>query len=329
MDPAQIYIHFPFQEGPAGGGNNFLKGLAEQFAQSGNLASSAALANFILFNSHHDIKTLIGLKSKHPTKYFLHRVDGPMSTYTGSHDRRDRIVSMANHTLADGTIFQSNWSRQENEKLGLITDKNNTVIYNAADPAIFFPTEQQIELNNRKIKLVTTGVSSNPNKGLDALRFLDQTLDYNRFTFSFIGTPPSSFKNISIIPPVTNKNLGKLLREQDIFIFPSRYEACSNSLIEALSCGLPSIVFGGTSNIELVRDKRLHFTVPEEIPNIIQNVIPEYANFRREIQILTRKRVAQEYVTFADSLKGNVNPKKLIFGKLQLLRLKLFMNRIV
>ena len=155
MDPAQIYIHFPFQEGPAGGGNNFLKGLAEQLAQSGNLASSLDLADFILFNSHHDIKTLIGIKSKHPTKYYLHRVDGPMSIYTGSNDRRDRIVSMANNTIADGTIFQSNWSRQENEKLGVITPKIAR-LFTMLPIQQFFPTERSLELNNQKIKLVTT-----------------------------------------------------------------------------------------------------------------------------------------------------------------------------
>lgn len=329
MTPVQIHIHFPFQETAAGGGNNFLRSLAEEFAQSGNLASSVEQADVILFNSHHDIKGLIGIKKKYPIKKFLHRVDGPMSVYTSRKDRRDSIVSMANNSIADGTIFQSHWSRQENEKLGLVSTKNSIVIYNAADPAVFFPAANRQEFKNQKIKLVTTGVSANPNKGLEALRFLDQALDFERFTFSYIGTPPTAFKNIVVLPPVPNKNLGALLRDQHIFIFPSKFEACSNSLIEALSCGLPSVVFGGTSNIELVRDKRLHFTVPEEIPSIIENLISQYDNFKGDIKILTRQKVAEEYVSFADSLKRLQESQEFGLVKSQLFKLKLLMNRIL
>ena len=54
----------------------------------------------------------------------------------------------------------------------------------------------------------------------------------------FVGNSPIEFKNIEIIPPVKSKKLSKLLSKNDYFFTASRDDPCSNSLLEALSCGL-------------------------------------------------------------------------------------------
>jgi len=64
-------------------------------------------------------------------------VDGPIRLYNNSHDFRDHVTAAANRLLADGTIFQSVWSKAQNRAMGFPANQHETVIGNAPDPSIF------------------------------------------------------------------------------------------------------------------------------------------------------------------------------------------------
>ncbi|EKD47359.1 MAG: glycosyl transferase, group 1 [uncultured bacterium] len=51
---------------------------------------------------------------------------------------------------------------------------------------------------------------------------------------------------------MSSRRLAKVLRQHDIYITASRNEACSNALIEALTCGLPTLFLNDSSNPEVV-----------------------------------------------------------------------------
>ena len=46
--------------------------------------------------------------------------------------------------------------------------------------------------------------------------------------------------------------LSNELRENDIFIFASKKEACSNAFIEAANCGLPAVALNDGGNPEIL-----------------------------------------------------------------------------
>ena len=105
-------------DGPWGGGNQFLKALKYTFEAKGYYENDPIQADAFLFNSHHNLKKVIKLKRKYPNKIFIHRVDGPMAYRGRSGKKIDKQIFRINSLLADGTVFQSEWSRRESYKKG-------------------------------------------------------------------------------------------------------------------------------------------------------------------------------------------------------------------
>lgn len=96
----------------------------------------------------------------------------------------------------------------------------------------------------------------------------------------FIGNIPISFKNIEYVKPLTSKELANFLHESDIYIIGSKKDACSNSLIEALSCGLPCVVLNDGGNPEIVTHGGELFNTFEECINKIQLIKNNYDYYR-------------------------------------------------
>ena len=77
----KVYILNTLVKGPYGGGNQFLKVLRKKWELENKYTSDPNKADFILFNSHQSLNDVIKLKIKYPEKLFLHRIDGPISSY--------------------------------------------------------------------------------------------------------------------------------------------------------------------------------------------------------------------------------------------------------
>ena len=125
----KVHILFEFKEGPWGGGNQFLKSLKKYLLSISAYDENVATTQVILFNSHQCIGEVVKAKLNHPEKVFIHRIDGPIRLYSRTNDKRDNVVSAANKYLADATVFQSEWSRQQNHRLGLHQKSFEMVIF--------------------------------------------------------------------------------------------------------------------------------------------------------------------------------------------------------
>ncbi len=95
----KINIVYNISDAPTGGGNQFLRALAESFRRSGHYTETPEQAQCILFNSHHCIAEVLELKKRFPEKVFVHRVDGPMRLYNSPSDNRDFITNAAGALL--------------------------------------------------------------------------------------------------------------------------------------------------------------------------------------------------------------------------------------
>ncbi|MFC1907133.1 methyltransferase domain-containing protein [Chloroflexota bacterium] len=319
MQP-KIHILYKFVEGPWGGGNQFLKALRGYFRKMGVCSESSEDADVILFNSHHCLDEVLKVKRKCPSKIFIHRVDGPVS-YIGGRDRAlDEIIFNFNTLIADGTIFISGACRKNNYEIGIRKCPYETTIMNAPDPTIFGP-EGKRPLDGDKIKLVATSWSGNVMKGFDIYQFLDEHLDFNRYEMTFVGNSPVEFKNIKWIKPVPSGELANILREHDIYITASRFEALSQALIEALHCGLPVVARNIAAFQEAIGKSGEFFEDERGVIKAIEKIAQGYSHYQARINVPALNEVGQKYYEFAQTiyesyLNGSYNPKPISLLKI-------------
>jgi len=267
---ADLAVFHEFMPAPYGGAHQFLRALCAELERRGfSLANNAIPpgTRACLYNSFNfDFDRL--RRFARAGCRMVHRVDGPISAYRGRDDGIDRLICDINQELADATIFQSAYSLERHRQLGLRFTAPR-VIHNAADPAIFNTEGREPFSRDRKIRLISTSWSDNPNKGGAVYKWLDDHLDWTRFEYTFVGRSAVAFDRIRSLPPQRSHDVASLLRGHDVFIAASLYDPCSNALVEALSCGLPAIYADSGGHPELVGDAGFAFSHPEEIPPLL------------------------------------------------------------
>jgi hypothetical protein len=237
-------------------------------------------------------------QSEQERPLMIHRVDGPIALYRDMPDdpTDKKIVKFNQELPADKTIFQSRYSMEAHEVLGLDL-KSPKIIMNAVAPDIFYPAEHRAGPRGRKVRLISTSWSSNPNKGEETYKWLDQHLDWSRYEYTFMGRTKATFGNISIVEPQDSHAVADELRRHDIYIAASRNDPCSNALLEALACGLPAIYAASGGHPEIVGDAGFGFSAQEEIPDLLDRLMDEYEQRRERIAIPTLARVADQYLS--------------------------------
>jgi len=295
MNEPKMHINYRTTKGPWGGGNQFLKALKKQIKKMGRYSKSLNNADVVLFNSHHDLDAISGLKNKLSNKMWVHRIDGPISLIRRKDELVDNEIFKINNEIANVSIFQSQWSLSSTLKLGY-NPIYPIVIHNASDPEIFNTLNRILFSDKRKIRIISSSWSDNPRKGGQIYRWLDRNLDFERFEYSFVGRCSEPLSRIRVIEPVDSSTLALYLRSHDIYITASDNDPCSNALIEALSCGLPTIYYNRGGHSEIVGQGGLGFNNPDEIPDLLLRIMDNYDQYTGLISIPTIIQVANKYI---------------------------------
>lgn len=236
-----------------------------------------------------------------PGMRYVHGIDRPMVPVCdncGDHDWQSC------HQAARISVMPSEWSLIEAIDRGL-HPVNPVLIYNAADPAIFYPARDRRPHAGRKLKLISTSSLENP-KGGSVYQWLDDNLDWSQFEYTFVGRVDEPLRNIQVVPPVTSRKLARILRSHDIYITAGDDDPCFNALIEAMSCGLPAVYLGGSGYSELVSFGGLGFERPEEIPALLDAIAEDYDAFRRLAVAPNLGEIAQRYAECFDLVCGRL-----------------------
>jgi glycosyltransferase involved in cell wall biosynthesis len=319
----KIHILYKFREGPWGGGNQFLKALRDYLKKHDLYEEDFDKADAVLFSgfpfqTEYYFKKLFRFKRKNPSKLVIYRRDGPISLIRGKDEVLDKILTLFSSIVADGIIFQTEWSRGKNQKLFGMKSQNEAVIFNAPDNTIF--NRKGKAPRKEKIKLIATSWSSHWRKGFKVYQYLDEHLDFSKYEMTFVGNSPVEFKNIIHKEPVDSKKLASIIKEHDLFITASKTDPCSNSLIEALSCGLPAVVYNDGGHPELVGKGGEVFNDNEEALKKIELVAKNYKDYQANLSAFKFERAGKEYVDFIKGIfdsaeKNEYNTKQMTLDR--------------
>lgn len=294
---ADLSIFQQFAPSPAGGGHQFLRALWREAESRGLKVENNSISRTTracLFNSFNfDERRLRRLRRA--SVLYVHRVDGPIDVYRGHDDGVDRRIWQISQEFADKTIFQSRYSLEKHLELGM-EFKNPQVVTNAVDPAIFQVQGREPFSRQRKTRLIAVSWSDNPRKGAPVYAWLDEHLDWERFEFTFVGRSPLKFKNIRVVAPVPSNELAHILRQHDLYITASQNDPCSNSLLEALSCGNPAIYLKSGGHPEIAKQAGLGFDSAEEIPALLEQLAADYETYQSQIDIPSIQTVTSQYL---------------------------------
>ncbi|MCX7164742.1 MAG: glycosyltransferase [Rhodocyclales bacterium] len=307
-DKLQCHILFTFREGPWGGCNQFLTALREELRASGNWVESPEAADVILIDSFNDARAAIRWKRRLPAIPFVHRVDGPISTYRGGDFYVDRLIHAIGSRLAEGVVFQSQYSKDANLSLGMPHPRFSCVVNNAAHQEHFWP--RRSVSGDARIRIIAVSWSSHWNKGFDVYSYLDRHLDFSRYSMTFVGNSPVPFSNIRHIPPQDLSALGELLRGSDIYVTASRHESCSNSLLEALACGLPAVAIRSGGNPEVLGPGGELFSGTDDVIACIEAVAENPEKYRAAIPVRKISDVASAYLSFFEDIHLRARPAR-------------------
>jgi glycosyltransferase involved in cell wall biosynthesis len=297
VERPQLTIEHRFRPAPYGGSNQFLTALRGELHRRGLRVSDAAFGprtRACLLHSY--LVDVPEVRAALPAGCrVVHRVDGPIALYRGRDDGADRRIVEINSALADATIFQSRWSLEASSGLGLEL-REPVVIPNAVDPGIFHPPPSREPLGGRKVRLITTSWSDNPNKGGETYRRLEALLDWDRFEWTFVGRIGVPLERIRVVPALPSNEVAGLLREHDVFLTASLSDPASNALLEALACGLPAVHAASGGHAEIAGDAGLAFSEAEEVPSLLERLVVEYEARHHRIRIPTLAETADRYL---------------------------------
>lgn len=230
----------------------------------------------------------LGLLSKKGNTKIVFRVDGLRSYYAGAISSTDKLL-LDNFSYADGIVFQSEYSNRCFKKHLDLCPTHIEIIQNGADQTLFYPQNISLDAMDH-VKLVSSSWSVNSNKGFNLISAFSKL---NNVSVSHIGRWPkeTAIENVKLLGSMEEEQIAAELRQHHFLLFPSKNEACSNTVIEALSSGLPVLYHpsGGTS--EQCKREQFGMPIPDcssiidmmVLREFIDQAIENYADLRKRI----------------------------------------------
>jgi len=202
-------------------------------------------------------------------------------------------------------------SQQLQENYG-VSPERITVIHTPVDTELYRPWSESQDPPRTKLRETIAGSSDLPvclfvslnhrRKGLDALLDIWKDIEAELW---IVGEPLSSAYQEKIQAEELNKRvhyLGKrkdlpqLYRAADLFLHPTLYDACANTVLQSMASGLPGIISSSDGAVDFIEDGQTGFllkdpTDREELRHLIQSALAKSDEDRSAIAAKARERM--------------------------------------
>jgi glycosyltransferase involved in cell wall biosynthesis len=200
----------------------------------------------------------------------VHRLDGRAKSLVKIYNKDE--VNRKVNKLADWTIFQSKYVKEHTtntvhtifgwEPPICQNTKNSSIIYNGVDREIFNENGDWVDLKG-EFNILHVSFTAGIRKGLKDVLEIAKLLKNNpEFHFYLIGRQDQDlfcgrlirkFDNITHLGVIIDRTkLATYLRSCQALLFPSKNDYCPNTVLEAMSCGLPVCYHDSGGTPELV-----------------------------------------------------------------------------
>ena len=178
------------------------------------------------------------------------------------------------YDLISGVICVSSKNKDESISLGLTKPEKCVVVPNAVDTSVFKTMDKREcreALNIQENSFVVAFVGwFNNRKGVlrvsDAIKKLeDKTV---KSIFIGDGEQQPDCDGILFKGPVAHNDIPVYLNAADIFVLPTLQEGCCNSIVEAISCGLPIVSSDKAFNWDILNDTNSIMVNPNNVDEI-------------------------------------------------------------
>lgn len=178
-----------------------------------------------------------------------------------------------------GVICVSTKNKDESIFWGLTTADKCVILPNAINESEFYHMDKKScreELGIPQDAFVVGQVGTICNrKGQgrvsDAIKKLDDKGIYSFFLGRCQDNIPDC-PNIIKLGFTDHKNVAKYLNAADVYVFPSLAEGCSNSIVEAMACGLPIISSDLPFNYDILDDTNSIMLDPSSVDSIAEAI---------------------------------------------------------
>ncbi|MDG1143882.1 MAG: glycosyltransferase family 4 protein [Burkholderiales bacterium] len=250
--------------------------------------------------------------------------------YSGDWRSQNRIMADAYH-LADYVFWQSDFCRRTAEKFLGNRSGSGEVLFNAIDIDRFTPA---LEPSSRPITFLVTGkidshmtyrlISTIKGFGLACQLGLDARLNIAGWIEDLTAVRSaiktySDVDKVNILGPYTQEAAPMIYRDADVYVMTKYQDPCPNTVIEAMSCGLPVLYSASGGVPELVGDDAgIAMTVPEDwekihtpSPEVIAEGMQEIAALKSSMSQAARSRAESCF-----NLVNWIDRHRTVFSKL-------------
>lgn len=316
----KVAISQRVKDGPWGGGNNFVRSLIAGLEARGHdvsdqLSPATDLALVIDPRTRNPLQTfspgqLLRHLARHPGTLVVHRINEcDERKGTRSINLRLRVANYA----ADHTVFIASWLKDLRVWRG---DGESSVILNGGDRALFNADANVPWDGVEPFRLVTHHWGASRLKGFDVYEMIDALLDdpawKDRVAFTYVGNLPAdvTFKNITVLPPLSGEKLASELQSHHAYLTASINEPAGMHHIEGALCGLPLIYRESGALPEYCTGFGEAFHGPDDARTAIERMMAGYAAQKTNITSYphtAEKMVAQYVALFEDMISRREN----------------------
>ena len=250
---------------------------------------------------------------------------GPWAWYQWLYSRANEYFEKLSYAVAGVVVAPSEKIREELIAIGVPFERT-AVIYNGVDPKEFSPSMAdnpdpaermalRLPLPSAGLLAVFAGDIRTPRKNLDSV--LKALVFVPGLQLAVVGdvtkSPfPALAAKLGVADRVTflgfRKDINRVMRTADLFVFPSRYEAGTLVLTEAAASGLPLVTAATAGGAEVFGPEAAATVAdPDDVPAII-NAIRRFTDdpiARRSAAVAAR--AAAERLSWTEMAKRYVD----------------------